>query len=493
MNLKTSPYCKMRVQTAAYVCGELTAEARQAFEHHCSQCAYCASVRNETRQTLSILRTTPPVCLKRDLAPDILARINREIAPPLTGDRPSPLAWVEKTLRQRHKRIRLHPSLPTTAALRGDQARTPDVSSREHVLVMRGNANAAARSWLRAVAAAAALLLLIGLGIAANSRRRPACSALESGLARTATPTTNQSPRAAAVEWLCSAQLPDGSWPSGIPGVEGHFGVAVSSLAMLAILDTHPLNADALVSVHRAATYLISQQRKDGAFGSNPSRDAYNHSMATLALLRARVQLDVELDKPLDAAISLLLARQSAAGGWGYTVNGGQSPNLSVTVWHIEALRQAALQERWAYVAPHLKRATRWVAAVADDSGRFGYQQAGTLKPEAQALCAMGAMVLMATDDNPLRPEQQNAIRSRLQRLVEKPLNRPDYYRDFFVANALKRLSAGPVDRALETLRERLMSRCAVGNGGEGIWPADDRWGRIGGPVYTTAMAAMTL
>jgi hypothetical protein len=68
--------CRHCIDAAAFLADELTPHERAAFESHLSTCPSCRDAVESTRQLLSRLHAVPPVELKRDLTPSILARLH---------------------------------------------------------------------------------------------------------------------------------------------------------------------------------------------------------------------------------------------------------------------------------------------------------------------------------------------------------------------------------------------------------------------------------
>lgn len=427
--------CKYESDVPAYVNGELTPLQRRQVEAHMDECAACRQTVQATRKTLATLRTLTPVEPAGALTPEILAH--------LCLAQPHPCAW----------RISRWPRI--------------------------------------AAAAAAAAVLFVGIWTVCIRLQ----DRFDSVLRVAGVPETQSEYLLSdSVRWLCLAQSPDGSWSAERWGGNPRFQIALSALAMLALIDADPTGTQALEAVSRGVVYMLAQQSPEGDFGAVSGVDVYNHGLATLALLRVRSVLTEQqhLDHALDRAITRIRQRQTPEGGWGYYEAGNSAATLSVTVWHMEALRQAVLQG-WTAANTDLQRALQWVAGIVDDHGLFGYRHTSDIPEGANALTEMGASILFATDGLQLPPERLAQIRKQVLTAANSSTADGDYYRNYFLAAAIKAMPECGKYPVLASVREHVASRRETGHEERGSWPADDRWSHAGGRVYATAMAMMTV
>lgn len=423
--------CTRSGDIPAFLAGELDAPEQTALEAHLAGCPACARTLEQTRNTLQTLKRLEPAAVTRDLAPELLDRLDSE-----------------RTTNAR----RIHLFRP-------------------------------------AYAAAAALLLLAGgaIGVWTLHRQNPAGSAQSLAQAPTASAHNE------AVAWLCRTQEPDGSWKAEKLGGDQRFGVALSSLAMLAVLGSEPFSQEQAETVRKAVGYLVKQQDAAGEFGPSFDNAAYNQGITTLALLRAfRVLHDENLRAPIGRAIAAICRRQSPAGGWGYWGATTQEPNLSVTLWQVEALKLAN-RLGWSETLPGVQRAVRWVANVADDRGFFGYRRAEDFPAGTQTLTAMGMLAVLNAPDKTISPGRLEMIRAKVREATTGSDGKMDYYRTYFLTAAIKELRDEASSDQLATIRGSLVS-CQVARGAQrGSWTPDDQWSLAGGRVYATAMASLSL
>jgi hypothetical protein len=352
-------------------------------------------------------------------------------------------------------------ALATVARLRSVPEAEPSSGLSERILAALPPARHRRFILWRPLAAAAAAVLLAGaLWFAAQQTRRAAPS--DSG------------------RWLTRTQRPDGVWrPTGVATPTASFTPALTALAALALERRCPAHRAA---VDRAITALLAAQQPDGAFGPPGSCRAYNHGMATAALLAIRqIRPSAVPEAPLRMAVARIRATQDAAGAWGYDTGG--APNTAVTVWQADALIRARASG-WGDPGGHLRQAVRWLKSQQTGDGRFAYDRASG-GPTA-TLDAMGYAILLeaslpADDHRALARQAAQALRG-----AASSGRAADFYRDYFIARALD--AAGDRGRA-DAIRQRVAALQAA----DGAWDIADRWTPVGGELYATALALLTL
>ena len=305
---------------------------------------------------------------------------------------------------------------------------------------------------------------------------------------------TALSPSQQAVLWLCRTQEPDGSWSTARWGGDKQFEVALTALSLMTVLDEGSASSEREAIVNRAVDFLVKQQGADGQFGGPFASSPYNQGIATLALIQAyRARRNDDLKVVVDHALAALCEQQHRDGGWGYRNEASPVSNLSLTLWQIEALRLAATVD-WPGVRPNLARGLRWVASVADDDGTFGYRQQRDFPTGSTTLTAMGAMSVLGEATSQLvSPARRQAITAQVRRQAASAAPDCDYYREYFLAAALRTMEAEASRRSLQILQQNLIAQQVRQGPETGSWNADDRWSSAGGRVYATAMAAMSI
>jgi hypothetical protein len=379
--------CPRETEVAAWVARELPPDERADFQRHLTGCGACqASVESTRRVVDRLLATRAPVA-QRDLAPAILARLSA---------RPDNILQIGRRWRQK----------------------------------------------LTAAAAVAALLSAVALFV--HLKQIPAGSG-PSVIAAGPVPPTVVSPAdmdaanvSRALDWFCLHQEIDGSWEPAKWGGHTQFRPALTALPLIALLEgsSRPQHAAA---AERALACLRREQNSDGSFG----KGSYNHGISTLALLHSlQAKPETELRQAAAAALNVALSRQTAAGGWGDSLNA----DVSTTLWHREAL-ELAVQLGWQEAVPALSKADHWLAS-----------QISSAVP--------------ATDS-----ETADA----------------DYLSSYFAVVKLHRLGTPEASAHLSTIRRQLMASQSLAGEHPGSWDPTDQWSRAGGRLYSTALASLAL
>ena len=149
--------------------------------------------------------------------------------------------------------------------------------------------------------------------------------------------------------YLEETQSPDGSFG-------GTYGktTAVVSLAGLAFLAKgySPRQGPHREAIQRCIDYVLSQQDKDGYFGTVANGMMYAHNITTLFLSEVSGMVDADLQKKVGLSVSraasLILKAQSVPkaeayqGGWRYAPHSTDS-DMSCSGWAVLALRAARL------------------------------------------------------------------------------------------------------------------------------------------------------
>jgi hypothetical protein len=153
---------------------------------------------------------------------------------------------------------------------------------------------------------------------------------------------------AAGLKWLSRHQAVDGSWSPAEFATDGNcncgnpghndrmFGTSIAVLPFLGAGETHKGGAKTLYTknVDRAIKWMISRQNADGVLSGN----GYIQPMAALALCEAYgMTADPQLKGPAQRAINAVVNWQGNDGGFRYGPK--QNGDLSVTGWHVQALK----------------------------------------------------------------------------------------------------------------------------------------------------------
>ncbi len=322
--------------------------------------------------------------------------------------------------------------------------------------------------------AAAAALLVVTLGAWAVANR----------------PAGSQAALQAGCAWLAERQGADGSWDPVAAGGSALYRPALTALATLA-LTREPAHYASQIAAGCAA--LARQQQEDGGIGPEHDGRMYNHALAVWALLVVHgAGGHAELQPVITRALAFTRARQQASGGWGYRDPvDGEAANTAVTAWQLQILARAGAQG-WPEAGGNLRRGLIWLQRQADGSGRFGYVGGGHADHGSSAtLDAMGAYTLLRAGGGypQLAPVAASAL-NRLRAETPPQAAAGDFYRAFFTTAAW---DAGGERSLAQLVRAALCDRRETRGTEKGSWTPSDAWGTVGGRLYATSLAVLTL
>jgi hypothetical protein len=298
---------------------------------------------------------------------------------------------------------------------------------------------------------------------------------------------------AGARAWLCAQQGADGSWRSGA-AAEGQYDVGVSALALLALMGNPggAVPGDSAAALRRGCDYLAASQSPDGRFGPSVAAAPYNHGLATLALVNAcGVESNAAWRAAVTRGLRFIIETQDPAGGWNYLGEGPGRVNSSASVWPLMALRRAAAA---GFPIPRLAiaRGMAWLRSAVGDDGLMGYEGAGQSPYGFDTLTLAGAFCLFDGSEPADRRLAARMLPS-VRRLADEPRGREDYYRAFFLVRALSLARAAGLEPARAKVAAGLGELQRRAGPDAGSWAPDTRWGSVGGSVYSTALASMSV
>ena len=196
------------------------------------------------------------------------------------------------------------------------------------------------------------------------------------------------------IEFLLSSQNKDGSWGTpalegGVPitaGIGSHhsFGVAVTALAVSALIDTADDSAKVRKAIERGETYLFFELEKVRRDDPELIYNVWAHAYGIQALVRMyrRLPGDTERRKKIEELIrgqyEKLTKYESAEGGWGYYDfdAGSQRPAASSTSFVNAAALVAFHEAKQIGIAPPeklLKRAVKMTQYQRQSDGTYLY------------------------------------------------------------------------------------------------------------------------
>ncbi|MFT7620276.1 MAG: beta-lactamase regulating signal transducer with metallopeptidase domain [Planctomycetota bacterium] len=315
--------------------------------------------------------------------------------------------------------------------------------------------------------------------------------------------------------WLSRQQADDGSisvTPTKDRGLElGR--TALATMAFMGFGHTHksgPYQEVVKKAIDRLSANLSQPDPKYPCCLA-PIRSAYrnySHAIATLALAEAySLTKDPTLKPPIETAIKYILQAQNPYRGWRYSVCDGQN-DTSMTAWMLMALN-AANKAGIKVEKRRIEWGLDYIRSVTDpESGRIGYLRAGEspvrevskrlLHPPqlSESLTAMGLTIKSILVPDAYQKDINQLGLNLLD--VKYPLwsKKPetfDYVYGLFGALAVNSKDVSFKDSWHSVLISTLVENQVKKGEIAGSWPTKSPWGEVGGPVYTTAMAVLSL
>ncbi|MEQ1842793.1 MAG: prenyltransferase/squalene oxidase repeat-containing protein, partial [Verrucomicrobiales bacterium] len=165
------------------------------------------------------------------------------------------------------------------------------------------------------------------------------------------------------------------------------FTAGMSGLALLAFLG-HCETPESMKfgnAVSGAAIYLMDRCRNNEGKISNGTagdHETYEHAIATYALAELFTMSNEsgneipQLEAVLRRAVDVIIKAQSDDGGWPYGFDREQTSDMSVTSWHVQALKAAYNTGRtFPGVQASLDKATTgYIPSIQDSGGAFKYK-----------------------------------------------------------------------------------------------------------------------
>jgi len=299
--------------------------------------------------------------------------------------------------------------------------------------------------------------------------------------------------------FLAAQQEPDGSWAPLARNPDYRTGVtAAVLLAFLSDGVSHARgNREWRFGVARGVDRLLADQaqtgRDAGLFGPAQGHYAYNHMLATLALVevyaldhrRLPRERASRIRAAVGQAIGLLARSQTPAGGWRYELRAGATDtDSSVTIFAGMALG-AAQAAGFAIPDGVIARLGEWLASTADESGEVGYQRLGDRRGQPPTLTAGALFVGELLGLNA-------AIRDRQAAIVRAEIEAPH---GSMTRNGLLRFYAAMAFRLRGEALLREIAPVVVGRQqADGSFRSgEDLHGVHGGDAFQTALEILTL
>ncbi|GAB5405080.1 MAG: terpene cyclase/mutase family protein [Aureliella sp.] len=303
-----------------------------------------------------------------------------------------------------------------------------------------------------------------------------------------------------ALRWLAEHQLASGGWSlvhdSGKcdgrcrhTGSPERFDPAATGLALLAFLGAGYTHQDGKYkdTVNRGVYFLyqiMEDTPQGGSFLYTSDRGMYNHGIAAFAMCEAyQMTLDPDLKRAAQRAVDFIVSAQNYVGGWGYLP--AKPGDLTISGWQVMALKSAHAAGL-DIPAPVTFRLDEFLKTQRlEDTHFYGYR-----RPEKSPTCtAIGNLIRLFRGTSTSDPD----ILAASEFLQGRGRSDNDVYFNYYVSLYLFHIG-GPIWESWNApVRDHLINTQATGGHEAGSWYFDNQYGKEGGRLYTTAMAAMTL
>lgn len=301
-----------------------------------------------------------------------------------------------------------------------------------------------------------------------------------------------------ALRWIIEHQDPyDGGWKFQLKcgKCDGNGSCksrnAATGLALMALLGagyTHQ-TGPYQEQVEYGLTFLLQQQKLTpeygGSFLDSRPEGMYCHAIATIAMAEAFAMTgDEQFRQPLVEAQRYIITAQNNRGGWRYVP--GTAGDVLVTGWQIMALK-ALDQGGIATPLSVYERADSFLNSCREDYGLFRYHvKERKARPSPTAVALLSKMYMgMGRDSQDLE--------SGSHYLLGRGVSKTDIYFDFYTTLTLHHAQHDFWEDWNKQMRDYLVNSQEVAGHQSGSWNFRDEHGAVGGRLYTTAMAAMTL
>jgi hypothetical protein len=310
----------------------------------------------------------------------------------------------------------------------------------------------------------------------------------------------------AALRWLALHQRPNGSWSFDLEldpcngqcrhskkgGETPTPSTGATGLALLAFLGaghTHHDDGPYAETVRRGIYYLRAVAAETEAGYDWQQGSMYGHGIALMALSEALAMTtegdrsDRDLRDLVSSGASFTAVAQHQSGSWGYVP--GRPGDMTVSGWQVLSLI-AAKRSNIDLHTNTLSNAKKFVMSTCTDRDYwFGYKG----PPGEPTTTAIGLTLMLYLGESP----EYTPFYLALCDLAERGPTLTNIYHDYYATLALHHCRHRDWDRWNTKLRDHLVATQAKSGHEEGSWHFQDRWGDVGGRLYTTAMCAMTL
>ena len=319
-----------------------------------------------------------------------------------------------------------------------------------------------------------------------------------------------------ALRWLAEHQQGDGSWSfdlnqapcngrcdhsrqPGDTGTSATPATAATGLALLAFLGAgHTEHQGEYAETVRRGLYYLRGAADESATGLDWQQgNMYGHGIALMALSEALTMSaeagreDEDLYERVRRGASFSCAAQHPSGSWGYVP--GSPGDTTLTAWQVLALLEAHRNDVPLGTTTLSDAKEFFLSTSPDGSYAFGYQG----PPAEPTTTAIGLTALLYLGQSPTYTPMFEALNKLAERgpslTADADPTRGNVYHDYYGTLALHHARHRDWDRWNQPLRDHLIATQATSGHQRGSWHFHDRYGDIGGRLYTTAMCTMIL
>ena len=211
----------------------------------------------------------------------------------------------------------------------------------------------------------------------------------------------------------------------------------------------------------------------------------YAQGLSAIALCEAYgMTQDPALKDLAQGALRFIVyAQDPKGGGWRYAP--GQPGDTTVTGWQLMALKSGQMA-RLEVPAPTLYLAQRFLGSVqSEDGARYGYM---TPQPR-NSTTAIGLLCRMYTGWQRDHPGLQKGVAY----LSQWGPSEDNMYHNYYATQVLHHWGGSDWEKWNRKMRDYLIATQATNSHEAGSWYFSGGQGQVGGRLYNTAMAVMTL
>lgn len=314
-----------------------------------------------------------------------------------------------------------------------------------------------------------------------------------------------------ALKWLAKHRLGDGGWAlqlTAVPECSGKCGgsarlmggrIAATGLALLPFLGAGQTHREGEYrGVVKEGLFFLTRQMKNTPLGgalNEPGGRMYSHGIAAIALCEAYAMTgDKALHAPAQRAVDFICHVQDPVGG-GWRYEPFQPGDTSVVGWQVMALK-SALFAQLSMPAAVLRKASAFLDSVQSEQGAmYGYTfPIGTRNEgpgDGTATTAIGLLCRMHMGWSKDTP----ALVHGVELLSQANPTAGNLYFNYYATQVFRHWEGPEWKRWNERMRDQLVASQSLKGHERGSWYLIDRdFGAVvGGRLYCTAMAAMTL